>query len=166
MRPTASHEPSVEADSRYPVAEAIRMRNLLFGGLEDCLRVGHRVYLVGIDPLISGIPPAALLEEAPPAFGSGYDLKSAKWLILTHSFVRIGSLNALAATKRLSGMRSASLDYLGVGDPALAKSDAQGRLLGQVAARGSLNTRLAPLICSEERVARNRQRFLEGVRKS
>ena len=76
------------------------------------------------------VPPAALLAEVPPVLGSGYDLRSARWLIRDHAFVKTSSIDAFVATKRLSRTRRATLDYLGVGDPVLAPA---------AASRGGLN---------------------------
>ena len=117
---TAAHPASNEADSQYPAAQAVRLGKLLFGGLEDCLRRSPRVYLVPSPDTVEQVPPAALLAEMPPVLGNGYDLRAARWLIRDHAFVRTSSINAFVATKRLSRTRSATLDYLGVGDPVLA----------------------------------------------
>jgi CHAT domain-containing protein len=132
---TAAHPASNEADSQYPAAQAVRLGKLLFGGLEDCLRKSPRVYLVSSPDTVEQVPPAALLAEVPPALGNGYDLRAARWLIRDHAFVRTSSINAFVATKRLSRVRSATLDYLGVGDPALASGNP-----AVVALRGGLNS--------------------------
>ena len=71
----------------------------------------------------------------PPVLGNGYDLRAARWLVRDHAFVRTSSINAFVATKRLSRTRSATLDYLGVGDPVLASGNP-----GVVALRGGLNS--------------------------
>src|SRR5262249_2909204 len=97
-----------------------RIGKLLFGGLEDCLRVSPRVYVLTSGDL-GQLPPAALLAELPPPLGSGFDLRAAHWMIRDHSFVRTSSLEAFVATKKLSKVRRAPLDYLGVGDPRLGQ---------------------------------------------
>ena len=132
---TAAHPASNEADSQFPAAQAVRLGKLLFGGLEDCLRRSPRVYLVSSPDTVEQVPPAALLAEIPPALGNGYDLRAARWLVRDHAFVRTSSINAFVATKRLSRTRSATLDYLGVGDPVLAPGNP-----GAVASRGGLNS--------------------------
>ncbi len=132
---TAAHPASNEADSQFPATQAVRLAKLLFGGLEDCLRRSPRVYLVSSPDTVEQVPPAALLAEIPPTVGNGYDLRSARWLIRDHAFVRTSSINAFVATKRLSRLRSATLDYLGVGDPVLAPANP-----GVVALRGGLNS--------------------------
>lgn len=134
---TAAHPASIEADSQFPVIEAVRTGKLLFGGLEDCLRRSRRIYLVSSGQL-AGVPPAALLTEVPPAMGAGFDLRAAHWMIRDHSFVRISSLGAFVATKQLSRTKRATLDYLGVGDPVLAPRTAAALSGGALAARGSL----------------------------
>ena len=115
----ATHPASIEADSQFPAVEAVRLGKLLFGGLEDCLRSSRRIYHV-TGAMAGQVPPAALLAEVPPVRGSGYDLRAARWLIRDHSFVRTSSIDAFVATKRLSKTKRATLDYLGVGDPALS----------------------------------------------
>jgi CHAT domain len=117
---TATHLPSIEADGQFPAVEAVRLGKLLFGGLEDCLRSSRRLYHVTPAGIVGQVPPAALLAEVPPGLGAGYDLRSALWLIRDHSFVRTSSIDAFVATKKLSKTKRATLDYLGVGDPALS----------------------------------------------
>ena len=117
---TAAHPPSIEADSQFPAVEAVRLGKLLFGGLEDCLRSSRRVYHVTPGGVAGQVPAATLLEEMPPVLGAGYDLRSARWLIREHSFVRTSSIDAFVATKKLSKTKRATLDYLGVGDPVLS----------------------------------------------
>jgi CHAT domain-containing protein len=128
---TAAHPPSIEADSQFPAVEAVRLGKLLFGGLEECLRSSRRLYHVTPGGITGQVPPAALLEEVPPVLGAGYDLRSARWLIRDHSFVRTSSIDAFVATKKLSKTKRATLDYLGVGDPVLS--------IGASAARDGLS---------------------------
>jgi hypothetical protein len=132
---TAVHPASNEADSQFPAAQAVRLGKLLFGGLEDCLRRSPRIFLVSSPDSVEKVPPGALLAEIPPALGNGYDLRAARWLVRDHAFVRTSSINAFVATKRLSRLRSATLDYLGVGDPVLAPGNP-----GVVALRGGVNS--------------------------
>ena len=134
----ATHPASIEADSRFPAVEAVRLGKLLFGGLEECLRSSRRIYHV-TGALAGQVPPAALLAEVPPVLGSGYDLRRARWLIRDHSFVRTSSIDAFVATKRLSRTRRATLDYLGVGDPVLSPPAAPLPSGGLVAVRDGLN---------------------------
>jgi hypothetical protein len=142
---TAAHPPSNTADSEYPAAEAVRLRNVLFGGLEECMRASKRIYVLTTVGVLGQVPPAALLIEAPPVMGSGFDLRAAHWLIRDHSFVRINSVNAFVATKRLSRTRKASLDYLGVGDPILAQLSPAQPSGGQLVARGSVPAQSGPV---------------------
>jgi hypothetical protein len=135
---TAAHPASNEADSQYPAAQAVRIGKLLLGGLEDCLRRSPRVYVVASPDTVEQVPPAALLAEMPPVMGNGYDLRAAHWMIRDHAFVRTSSINAFVATKRLSRMRSATLDYLGVADPLLASRSSSPATA--VASRGGLDS--------------------------
>ena len=123
---TATHPASVETDGQFPAVEAVRLGKLLFGGLEDCLRASRRIYHVAPDGLSAQVPPAALLSEVPTVLGSGYDLRSARWMVRDHAFVRTSSIDAFVATKRLSKTKRATLDYLGVGDPVLSSSKGSG----------------------------------------
>jgi CHAT domain-containing protein len=132
---TAAHPASNEADSQFPAIQAVRLAKLLFAGLEDCLRRSPRVYLVSSPDTVEQVPPAALLAEIPPALGNGYDLRAARWLARDHAFVRTSSINAFVATRKLSRTKSATLDYLGVGDPALAAGAS-----GTMASRGGVNS--------------------------
>lgn len=135
---TAAHPASNEADSQYPATQAVRLGKLMFGGLEDCLGKSPRVYLVSSPDTVEQVPPAALLAEMPAVLGNGYDLRAARWLIRDHAFVRTSSINAFVATKRRSGTRSATLDYLGVGDPVLAPGGNSSA--AAVASRGGLSS--------------------------
>ncbi len=133
---TAEHPASNEADSQFPVNEAVRLAKLLFGGLDDCLRTSRRVYLLVPPGALGQVPPAALLAEVPPALGSGFDLRAAHWLIRDHSFVRTTSINAFVATRRLAQLKRATLDYLGVADPDLAPAPTSSTSDQQAARRG------------------------------
>ncbi len=117
---TATHPPSIEADSQYPANAAVRLGKLLFGGLEDCLRAARRVYHIAPGGMLAQIPPGALLAEVPTRLGAGFDLRAARWLVRDHTFIKTSSIGAFIATKKLSKYKRATLDYLGVGDPVLA----------------------------------------------
>mgnify|MGYP001340859137 CR=1 FL=1 len=117
---TASHPASVQADSQYPAAAAVRLAKVLFGDLDDCLKRSRRLYHVAPSALLGQIPPGALLWEMPTAMGGGYDLGKARWLIRDHALIKTTSVTAFVASKRLSATKRATLDYLGIGDPVLA----------------------------------------------
>ncbi|CAN5895181.1 hypothetical protein BH11PSE3_BH11PSE3_15710 [soil metagenome] len=126
----ATHPASNEADSQFPAAAAVRLGKIMLGGLEECLRRSRRIYFVSPQGLFEQVPPAVLLTEIPPAMGAGYDLRAAHWLVRDHAFVRTTSIDAFVATKRLSREKSATLDYLGVGDPVLSAQ--KGAALGSM----------------------------------
>lgn len=115
----ADHPPTPDLDLRFPAAAAVRLNHLLLGGLGSCLDGARRVHYVP-PPGLPRLPPGALLAEAPPPLGSGYDLRAARWRVRDHAFVHTTSVSAFMASRRLAGTRTASLDYLGVGDPVLA----------------------------------------------
>ncbi len=135
---TAAHPPSAEADSQFPAAEAVRLHKVLFGGLEECLQSSRLIYHMMPSGPLEQVPPAALLSELPPTMGSGFDLRAARWLIRTHSFVKTSSIGAFIAAKRLSSAKRATLDYLGVGDPTLEARNVAGTPPAAFAVRGSL----------------------------
>ncbi|GEP58289.1 CHAT domain-containing protein [Reyranella soli] len=135
---TAAHPPSVEADSQFPAAGAVRLYRILFGGLDECLHSSRRIYHIAPSGPLGQVPPAALLSELPPTMGSGFNLRAARWLIRTHSFVKTSSIGAFIAAKRLSRAKGATLDYLGVGDPTLESRNVAGTPSATLAIRGSL----------------------------
>ena len=119
----ADHPPSPDIDLRFPVTAAVRLNHLLLGGLGSCLDGARRVHYVP-PPGLPRLPPGALLSQEPPALGNGYDLRAARWRVRDHAFVHTTSVSAFMAARRLAGTRTASLDYLGIGDPELAASTA------------------------------------------
>jgi CHAT domain-containing protein len=129
---TAAHPPSVEADSQYPAEAAVRLGDLLFGGLEGCLHSARRVYHIAPGGMAAQVPPAALLAEVLPRLGIGFDLKAARWLVRDHSFIKTSSIDAFVAAKKLSKYKRATLDYLGVGDPVLAARTNARSSLGEL----------------------------------
>jgi CHAT domain-containing protein len=135
---TAGHPASVVADSQFPVEAAVRLRTLLFGGLEQCLTGVKRIYHIAPSAKLGEVPPAALLAEIPPRLGSGYDLGKARWMIRDHAFIKTTSINAFIATKKLSTSKRATMDYLGIGDPVLAPRSAGVPSGGAFVARGSV----------------------------
>jgi CHAT domain-containing protein len=135
---TAGHPASLEADRQFPAEAAVRLRALLFGGLEECLKAAKRIYHIAPSATLGEVPPAALLSEVPPRLGSGYDLGKAQWMVRDHAFVKTTSINAFVATKKLSPSKRATLDYLGIGDPVLARRSAGMPSGGTFAARGSV----------------------------
>jgi CHAT domain-containing protein len=138
---TADHPASLAADSQFPAEAAVRLRALLFGGLEECLKTAKRIYHIAPSAKLGEVPPAALLAEVPPRLGPGYDLGKARWMVRDHAFVKTTSINAFIATKKLSTSKRATLDYLGIGDPVLAPRSAGMSSGGTFAARGSVPVR-------------------------
>ena len=132
---TAAHPASNEADSQFPAAQAVRLGKLLFGGLEDCLRRSPRVYVVSSPDTVEQVPPGALLAEILPHWAMDTTCaRRAGWSATMPSSGPARSMPSVA-TKGLSRLRSATLDYLGVGDPVLAPGNP-----GVVALRGGLNS--------------------------
>lgn len=112
--------PSAREDEAFPVAAAVRLDQVLLGDLEACLATARRVFFVPPTRL-RRIPPGALLAGPPPPLGNGHDLRAAHWRVRDHAFVQATSISAFTAARRLAGTRTAGLDYLGIGDPVLAR---------------------------------------------
>jgi hypothetical protein len=126
---TADDAPNEMQDSQFPVAAAIRVHRFLFDGLGACLKAGVHVQIAVPEP-VAGIPIAALLAEAPPARGEGFDLTRAQWLGRSFSFSSVVSARHWLSTRQGLAHRAPSKPYLGIGDPELAQPQ-------RVAAAGS-----------------------------
>jgi CHAT domain-containing protein len=130
-----------ELDSQYPVASAVRLQELLFKGLESCIAPGSLVN-TALPEELSGIPLAALLEEAPPRRGDGYDLLEARWLGKKYSFATSISARHFLGTRASVSHQHAPLPYLGIGDPSLSNVAQQASLTrgsnGNASLRGAL----------------------------
>ena len=140
---TASYPPNPKLDAQFPVASALRLREALFGGLGDCLRPGMHL-TVALPTEFTGVPLGALLQEAPPRSGDGYDLAKAHWLIRDFSFALVNSAREFLATTAYLRRPPAPRPYLGIGDPRISKPQ-----VAEAAANGSdgaaLPVRLADL---------------------
>lgn len=121
---SATHAPDDELDSQFPVASAVRLYDVFLRPFEPCLRAGDRV--IWLSPLVSigGLPLAALLPNAPPRQGEGYDLAAANWFARAHAVTYAGSASALVAA-RSARLRPPVREFLGVGDPVLDGAEAE-----------------------------------------
>jgi CHAT domain-containing protein len=134
---TAAHPPSRILDSQYPVHSALRLHDLLLGGLEECLQGSDHISYIALRD-IADLPLHALLAKAPPTTENGYDLARAEWLALRFDFSYISSLQEFVAAKALSKTAGGQLPFLGVGDPILGEPVTDGLTGGeQLALRGS-----------------------------
>lgn len=131
-------------DSQYPVEAAVRLKDLMFKGLEGCIRPGALVNVAPPDEL-AGIPFAALLEEAPPQMGDGYDLAAARWLGKTYRFATTISARHFLGMRASVTNQHAPLPYLGIGNPSLASVAAQASLTRGAATNNSLRGALSEL---------------------
>lgn len=141
---TQERAPDDTLDSQYPVASAVRLGDLLFKGLEACLVPGSLVNAAPPEEL-AGIPLAALLEEAPPRRGDGYDLLAARWLGKKFRFATSISARHLLGTRASVSHQHASLPYLGLGNPALSTATQQASLTRGGNANASLRGALSEL---------------------
>jgi hypothetical protein len=116
---TADDAPNEAQDSQFPVAAAIRVNSFLFDGLGACLKAGVHVHIAVPEP-VAGIPLAALLAEAPPPRGEGFDLTRAQWLVRSFSFSSVISARHWLGTRQGLAHHTPSKPYLGIGDPELA----------------------------------------------
>ena len=131
-------------DSQYPVESAVRLRDLLFKGLESCAQPGSLVNAALPEELL-GIPLAALLEKAPPRRGEGYDLPAAHWLGKTYSFASSVSARHFLGTRASVLHQHAPRPYLGIGNPLLPSGSQQASLTRGGNADGALRSALSEL---------------------
>jgi hypothetical protein len=117
---TADYAADENLDSQYPADSAIRVREFLFSGLEQCTTAGSHIN-VALPDEVSGIPLAALLEEMPPRSGEGFDLTRAKWLGNLFSFSTTVSARQFVGSRRAVIHRWSERPYLGIGNPDLSK---------------------------------------------
>lgn len=116
---TAGHAPSDEIDAQFPVTAATRLYDLLIRPFDGCLKPDDDIlWISGVDGVV--VPLAVLLETAPPKLGEGYDLAAAGWLMRRHRISYPGSASLVVAA-RAAARSPTSRDFLGVGDPLLAK---------------------------------------------
>lgn len=131
---TAAHAPSEALDAQFPAAAAVRLYDRLIRPFETCLKPGDRiVWLGGVAEV--GLPLAALLREAPPKLGQGYDLAAADWLVRRHAVSYAGSA-AVIVGRRSAARAATDLDFLGVGDPVLDGAAASGEARRDLLLRG------------------------------
>lgn len=131
-------------DSQYPVESAVRLRDLLFKGLEACATPGSLINVAPPEEL-SGIPLVALLEEAPPRRGEGYDLTAARWLGKSYSFATSISARHFLGTRASIAHQHAPRPYLGIGNPALSVGTQQASLTRGGTSDTSLRNALSTL---------------------
>lgn len=119
---TATHAPSENSDTQYPVDAAVRLYDDLIRPFEACLKPGDRILWL---PAVSAfsLPLAALLPEAPPRLQGGWDLTRANWLVKRHAISYPGSASALVAARSSRFSAPPGADFLGVGDPVLSPAD-------------------------------------------
>lgn len=119
---TATYAPSEDLDAQFPAAAAVRLYDVLLRPFEPCLKDGDRVLWLS-DFGVAGAPLAALLPQAPPKAGVGYDLARADWFVRRHPTAYAGSAAAVVAARTTGRGGAADLDFLGVGDPVLGAGD-------------------------------------------
>lgn len=132
---TAGHGADPVLDAQFPVGAAMSLQELLFGGLDVCLQPGMHI-TVALPPQFADVPLGALLREAPPRQGDGYDLRKARWLIKDVSFSLVVSARHHLATTRVE-REQAPRPFLGIGDP-LLDAPKTAQLASTAAFRGSL----------------------------
>jgi CHAT domain-containing protein len=141
---TATHAPSEEADTQYPVEAAVRLYDDLVRPFESCLKPGDRI--VWLNPVADfAVPLAALLPTAPPRLEEGWDLSRADWLVKRHAISYAGSASAVVATRSRRPEVSPTPEFLGVGDPLLTGLTAEGQARGKAVLRGVRGEDIAEL---------------------
>lgn len=131
-------------DSQYPVEAAVRLKDLMFKGLEACVPPDSLVNVAPPEEL-AGIPFAALLEDVPARRGDGYDLLTAHWLGKTYRFATSISARHFLGMRASIAHQHAPLPYLGVGNPSLASVANQASLTRGGNANSSLRGALSEL---------------------
>jgi len=153
---TATHAPDADADTQFPVESATRLYDDLIRPFEGCLKPGDRiVWLTQVSDF--ALPLSALLAAPPPRLGEGWDLAKAEWLVKRHAVSYPGSA-AMVVAARGGPARTASLDFLGVGDPVLG--DAKTLLRG---VRGEEIADLAPLPDTRDELAASAKGFRKAT---
>jgi CHAT domain-containing protein len=140
----AVHAPSLGMDRQYPVGAAVRIYQTLLGPLNACVQTGDHIFWLP-DAAIASLPISALLVEAPPREGEGYDLTRGEWLATRNSVSYPGSTRALVAARNRSVRLEGGSTLLGVGDPLLAGSTEDGSARVSVVVRGAVTSRGAGL---------------------
>jgi len=147
---TAGHAPSETADAQFPAASAVRLYDVLIRPFAPCLKPGdHILWLPNLS--LTGFPLAALLEQAPPKMGPGYDLSQAAWLARSHAVTYAGSAAVLVASRAGPKAPPSQFDFLGVGDPEFSGTSSTGEDRAKVVLRGvRAGSRLAALAALPE----------------
>lgn len=158
---SAGHAPSEALDAQFPAAAAVRLHQLLMAPFAECLREGdHLLWLA--DPAVIPLPLAVLLPQAPPKLGEGYDLAQADWLVRHHAVSYAGSPGAILAARSGALAPATDFDFLGVGDPVLSGTTAQGEDRAGMLLQGSRSAglaALAPLPETKDELERSAQGF-------
>lgn len=135
---TATHAPSAALDAQFPAEAAVRAYDVLLRPFEGCLKDNDRIlWMPGVAGISGGgLPLSMLLRQAPPRRDRGYDLAAADWLVRRHAVSYPLSAAAVAASRRAPQNGVPPFGLLGVGDPLLTGTLADGQARGQAVLRG------------------------------
>ena len=117
--------PSDARDSQFPVAAAMRLYKVLFGGLDGCLAGATAIQFFAPSD-IAALPVSVLLKDAPPRMGNGYDLSRARWLVRDYAVAQVTSARDFLSARALSRRPGGPIAFAGMGDPRLGARLADG----------------------------------------
>ena len=132
---TNPNPPTAEADSHFPFAESRRVTRLFLGEGAEC--VGDSDHLIIAPPpgQLRTIPLAILYDQADPRSSRPDRIDDAPWLGLNRALSTMVDAQELISSRQLP-RESASMPYLGIGDPLLTGTTQDGQPRQQVALRG------------------------------
>ena len=107
---------------RFDLAQSHGLYQKLLAPLGSLVTEARHLMVVPAEALAS-LPPAALVVSAPHSAEPG----KADWLIRHSAVTQWPSVGALVAMRRLGGVSSASLPFLGIGNPRFAGGEAKGQ---------------------------------------
>jgi CHAT domain-containing protein len=132
----ATHQPSKQLDSTFPIDSSYRVYRSLFGGIEDCVKPKAHL-LLATDPDLFLIPWNALITKASSTSDS-FLLREASWFPRSHALSLIPSVRSFYQLRTVLQSRAAR-PFFGIGAPDFkgAPDQAPSIALGSLfAARG------------------------------
>lgn len=133
----ATHSPSKELDSSFPVESANRIYKFLFSHLTDCLE-GIDYLILGSDPDFFLLPWNALVLEIPE--GVDYSHRGVRWFGREFSIALMPNTRAFVNLRNKNSRSDAPKEFLGIGNPvftATVNSTAPANASPRFISRGS-----------------------------
>jgi CHAT domain-containing protein len=130
----AQHPASDYLDRQYPVLQARELYDVLLRPVQDLASGRHHLIWVAPEEL-QALPITALLPEAPPVAGEGFDLSRARFVVRDFDVSVVTSVKEFIASRRLASRTSPISSFLGVGDPIIGPQGNKGSGDGQGSVR-------------------------------